>query len=167
MRKGLILGGFAFVLLSAGTALAQSVCYQVGAADDKTVIRWDVEPQSRLSSPAEQRRFGNPVMTTYRTHGVFITKFVPDAGVVPLHGTITVADGVGATNASHAPGLFAAGQFMSLECVSEQASPVPFNWSCRLFSVDIATKDLLEPSDFELTRLNPLQEPLCSTFDLP
>ena len=166
MRKGLFLGGLTFVLLSAGAAMAQSVCYQLGDPDDKTIVRWDVERQARLSTPVEERRFGNPVMTTHRLHGIFYSGFVPDLPVIPLHGSLTSAKGVGTSVAVHAPAYFAAGQFMSFECASEQASPTPFQMTCRFLIIDLPTNAILDPDPDEivLTRLNPLQEPLCSSF---
>ena len=164
MRKGAFAGGLALALLGAGAAVAENACYLVGEPEGETFVRWDVELQGRLSTPTEQRRFGNPVMGTHTVHGIFTSTFLPDLPVVPIHGTVTVARGVGASFALHGPALLSVGQFMSLDCKSEEASPTPSKFTCQFFAIDANTQEIFDPLVVEFTKVNPLQNPVCSLF---
>lgn len=164
MRRGLLLGGVGLAMLTAGPALAKSVCYELVDVDGgdplQTAVRWDVDPNGRLTSSSEA-----VAMNTYTVHGNFVSDLVaPPVFTLPVQGTITVGHGVGARGGFHSPALIAGNQWMALECETEEDSATPESWFCRILIYDVPSNAFLEPQDFDLVKVDPREFELCGKF---
>lgn len=169
MKKSVLWGAVAAIGLlgaTSGQALAKSVCYQFGSAND--FVRLDVKFHSFLTTLRERRKFDTSLQSTYSVHGSF--NIGPET--LPLEGTITVGPGVGAQLALTNWAVLARVEGQTTrsvsqwECVSEDATWRPERWGCQV--VDILTdQGITLSSPFALEQVDPLQNAGCGTFGLP
>jgi hypothetical protein len=167
--KSAFIGGVAVAVLGAtcGEALAKSVCYQTGR-DVDGFLRLDVRRHGVLTSSRERRTFDSPVQTTYSVQGTSISQnAAPPAPpvVAPISGTVTVARGTGSIADFTVPELFVSSSVAFTNCWSDDASATPETWQCRILI--LFPTEAFGPESATLTRVDPLDEPLCSAFTLP
>ena len=167
------------VLSASGNAAAsfhgKSVCYKfnIGSPEFLEFIRINVKRQGQLTSFREAIRHKHPIQTVYSLDGKDISiqgieePFQPVTSSV--HGTITVAKGVGALMAYSWTGLMGPFPFHGrVSCSSTDDSATPDVWNeCALHASFLGGPPSSETQYLSLEKVDPLSEPLCSTFDLP
>jgi hypothetical protein len=166
MGKRALSAAVVVAMLSAasGQALAASVCYEAVGFD--AFLRLDVRFHSVLTTARERLEFGHPIQIAHSAHGKIVFS---ELVLETIHGTVTVAQGVGARSGFTLPLLFPQDQdpqFVSIDCYSEEASATPEAWECKAFVLTSSTGAVtIVPDTF--VRVDPLERERCSFFELP
>jgi len=141
-----------------------SVCYRVSSAgqSDGNIFRLDVEHQGALTTFKEEWRLGHPRQKVYSVNG----KVVPRQGLMgTATGTVVVVKGEGARMGlqRNSVGL---GEFYSiLDCTTSEPYAIPDEWpTCSVLLIRPTGTQLLQGTS--LTRVDPLDEPLCSNYNV-
>ena len=156
----------------------QSVCYNVTGPliPGIQVIRLNVKKHSVLTTGKGKYKLKHPRLTTYTAVGNTVTEIIADNNASnkdgnnivmwSAEGSVVKAEGEGARmggTVTNQLADFQGDRFVcNFECGTKESSATPEEWTCEgvFFLNDGSTVE----DPFTLTRVNPLDQPLCSFF---
>lgn len=165
VRIGLVTSMLVF---ASSQVSAKSVCYENSVTNGTAFLRLDVGYHSKLTTRHESKKFGDghPVQKTYSVQGSSVEDFIDVSVIGTVDGTVVVAKGNGArmgiTN-HHFSIITGYGQ-SNFACISDEVSATPEKWQCE--GIAIGPGGAISLDSLRLTRVDPLDNPLCSEFNL-